>query len=121
MSVVASPDGLDQNDGTAASPWPLEKGLAALANDEDVLYLRGGTYVGQLFVHKLAGTALKPKVICSYPGEQAIIDGTLEGSVALRRPGQVEAATSVLDQTARASSSNATATRRLAGSSTASS
>jgi hypothetical protein len=35
--------------------------------------------------------------------------------------GQVEAATSVLDQIARASSSNATATRRLVGSSTASS
>jgi hypothetical protein len=36
-------------------------------------------------------------------------------------PGQAEAATSVLDQIARASSSNATATRRLVGSSTASS
>jgi hypothetical protein len=36
-------------------------------------------------------------------------------------PGQVEAATSVLDHIARASSSNATATRRFAGSSAASS
>jgi hypothetical protein len=78
MSVVASPDGLDQNDGTAASPWPLERGLEALQNDEDVLFLRGGTYVGQFVIRKLAGTALKPKVICSYPGEQAVIDGTLE-------------------------------------------
>jgi alkanesulfonate monooxygenase SsuD/methylene tetrahydromethanopterin reductase-like flavin-dependent oxidoreductase (luciferase family) len=46
---------------------------------------------------------------------------SLGGAVALRRPGQAEAATSVLDQIARASSSNATATRRFAGSSTASS
>ena len=46
---------------------------------------------------------------------------SLGGAVALRRPGQAEAATSVLDQIAKASSSNATATRRFAGSSTASS
>jgi hypothetical protein len=36
-------------------------------------------------------------------------------------PGRAEAATSARDQTAKASSSNATATRRFAGSSTASS
>ena len=78
MSIVASPDGLDQNDGTAASPWTLNKGLAALDNGEDVLFLRGGTYVGQVHVHNLNGTALKPKVICSYPGEHAVIDGTLQ-------------------------------------------
>ncbi|TCM48740.1 hypothetical protein [Kribbella sp. VKM Ac-2568] len=73
MSIVVSPDGLVENEGTAASPWSLETGLTQLANGEDVLYLRGGIYVGPLFVHNLTG-----KVICSYPGEHAIIDGTLK-------------------------------------------
>jgi hypothetical protein len=72
MSIVVSPDGLAENEGTAASPWPLDKGLTELANGEDVLYLRGGTYVGSVFINKLTG-----KVICSYPGEHAVIDGTL--------------------------------------------
>ena len=78
MSKVVSPDGLDQNEGTAASPWPLATGLAALDNGEDVLYLRGGTYLGPVLIHNLVGSALRPKVICSYPGEHAVIDGTLE-------------------------------------------
>jgi hypothetical protein len=78
MSKVVSPDGLDQNEGTVASPWPLATGLAALDNGEDVLYLRGGTYLGPVLIHNLVGTALRPKVICSYPGEHAVIDGTLE-------------------------------------------
>jgi Right handed beta helix region len=78
MSIVVSPDGLDQNEGTAASPWPLATGLEALDNGEDVLYLRGGTYVGRVLIQNLTGTAVRPKVICSYPGEHAVIDGTLE-------------------------------------------
>jgi hypothetical protein len=47
--------------------------------------------------------------------------GRPPGAVALRQPGRAEAATSARDQIAKASSSNATATRRFTGSSTASS
>jgi hypothetical protein len=53
-----------------------------------------------------------------------VLPGVVARSEALLRcadPGHVEAATSVLDHIARASSSNATATRRLVGSSAASS
>jgi hypothetical protein len=46
---------------------------------------------------------------------------TQDGAVALRRPGDAEWTTLVLDQIAKASSSNATATRWLVWCSTASS
>lgn len=44
MEYVVSPDGVAGNVGSAASPWPLSKGIAALASG-DVLLLRGGTYL----------------------------------------------------------------------------
>jgi NAD(P)-dependent dehydrogenase (short-subunit alcohol dehydrogenase family) len=55
------------------------------------------------------------------PGRLASSSRTSMRTMRCADPGQVEAATSVLDQTARASSSNATAIRRPTGSSTASS
>ena len=63
--------------------------------------------------------SLPPRVV-----DAAVVAVVALLNVALLRcadPGQAEAATSVLNQIARASSSNATATRRLVGSSTASS
>jgi hypothetical protein len=78
MAIVVSPDGLAGNDGTATSPWCLEKGLQELANSEHVLLLRGGSYVGRVEIRNLEGTSAQPKVICSYPGERAVLDGTLE-------------------------------------------
>jgi hypothetical protein len=78
MAIVVSPDGLLENDGTATSPWPLEKGLQELANGEDVLLLRGGSYVRRVVIREVIGTSAQPKVISSYPGERAVIDGTLE-------------------------------------------
>jgi hypothetical protein len=45
MPIVASPDGLFDNEGTVTSPFSLDRGLQELANGENVLFLRGGTYV----------------------------------------------------------------------------
>jgi hypothetical protein len=78
MAIVVSPDGLSENDGTATSPWSLEKGLQELANGDHVLLLRGGSYVGRVEIRNLEGTSAQPKVIRSYPGERAVLDGTLE-------------------------------------------
>ena len=78
MPIIASPDGLFDNEGTVTSPYSLDKGLQELANGENVLFLRGGTYVRQVEINGLIGSAAQPKVICSYPGERAVIDGTLE-------------------------------------------
>lgn len=78
MAIVVSPDGLLENDGTVTSPWPLKKGLQELANGEDVLLLRGGSYVGRVEIREVIGTSAQPKVISSFPGERAVIDGTLD-------------------------------------------
>jgi hypothetical protein len=78
MPIVASPDGLPDNEGTAASPYSLGRGLQELGEGEDVLFLRGGTYVGQVEIKGLVGSPDQPKVICSFPGERATIDGTLQ-------------------------------------------
>ena len=37
MEIVVSPDGVDTNDGTAESPWPLQKGSTSWMNPGDVL------------------------------------------------------------------------------------
>jgi len=42
----------------------------------DTLWLKGGTYKGA-FTSRLAGTSSAPVVLRQYPGERAIIDGTL--------------------------------------------
>lgn len=78
MPIVASPDGLPGNAGTEVSPLSLDGGLAALITPgQDVLYLRGGTYVGQVSIQNLHGAASDPKIIRSFPGEHATIDGTI--------------------------------------------
>jgi hypothetical protein len=81
MTIFASPDGLEDNDGTETSPWPLSRGISELhSSDHHLLYLRGGIYVGPVEVVGL-GDPLDPtsypNVIRSFPGERAIIDGTI--------------------------------------------
>ena len=41
MEFVVSPDGVATNDGSVASPWPLQKGLEEL-HPGDVLLLAAG-------------------------------------------------------------------------------
>jgi len=79
MPIVVSTDGLVDGTGTEASPMSVTAGLAALAapGGEDVLYLRGGTYVGQFNIQTVSGGPTRPKIIRSYPGERATIDGTI--------------------------------------------
>ena len=75
MEIVVSPDGLDTNEGSAASPWPLQKGLAELRDPGDVLSLRAGTYVTTVTLTDRKATAANPIVIRSFPGEHAVLDG----------------------------------------------
>ena len=82
MPIFASPDGLDTNTGTTAtSPWSLSKGIAELHSaGQDVLYLRGGTYLERVDIVGLGNPNdphATPKVIRSCPGERAIIDPTI--------------------------------------------
>ena len=77
MDRVVSPDGAEGNDGSVANPWPLQKGLDEV-QPGDVLYLRGGTYVGRVTLNGKLATPASPVVIRSFPEEHAVIDGTLE-------------------------------------------
>lgn len=91
MNYYASPTGLSTNDGTFASPWDLQ---TALDNQDmvagDILYLRGGTYLGK-FNSTLQGGAVMsycfalPGGYLANQSEWAKIDGnystTLDGAI----------------------------------------
>ena len=76
MEYVVSPDGVEANDGSLASPWPLNKGISVL-QPGDVLYLRGGVYLQRLRVKGKVALPSYPIVITSYPGERATIDASV--------------------------------------------
>jgi len=64
--------------GTIDEPVTLTVALASNAIiPGDTIYLRGGVYSGD-FKSVLIGTEVKPIIIRPYPGEIAIIDGSLE-------------------------------------------
>ncbi|MCI0357277.1 MAG: right-handed parallel beta-helix repeat-containing protein [Planctomycetaceae bacterium] len=67
--------GDDAAAGSAQMPWKtIARGLVQLRAG-DTLVLRGGVYYERLYV-ALAGEQDRPITIRSYPGEQAIIDGS---------------------------------------------
>jgi hypothetical protein len=68
--------GDDRNDGKETAPWrSIGHALGKLAPGS-TLYLRGGVYYENVAV-RLTGRAKAPITLRSYPGEQAIIDGSL--------------------------------------------
>ena len=84
-------DARADGDGSRLRPWRLETMFqrAAAVRPGDTVWVHGGTYRGQ-FVSRLTGTASKPVILRSYPGERAILDGgnlfgailTVQGSFA---------------------------------------
>jgi hypothetical protein len=76
MDYFVSPDGAAGNDGSVGSPWPLSKGVSELVPG-DVLYLRGGSYLGPVVLGSKQATPSDPIVIQSFPGEHATIDGAV--------------------------------------------
>ena len=73
-----SPTGSSSGDGSASRPWNLTTALAhpSTVKGGDTLWLKGGTYKGT-FTSRLTGTSSAPVVLRQYPGERAIIDGTI--------------------------------------------
>jgi hypothetical protein len=76
----ASPTG--SGDGSITNPWAIDAAMS-YTNDSvqpgDIIWLRGGTYgVGTNFYYcGLQGTSNSPIVIRQYPGERAIVAGTI--------------------------------------------
>jgi hypothetical protein len=73
---VDAAKGDDKNDGTESKPWKTVAHAIEQLKPGTTLYLRGGTYYENLTLSTI-GTADKPIVIRSHPGEVAILDGGL--------------------------------------------
>ncbi len=72
-----SPDGNDNNSGALNNPWrTLEYALGKLSPG-DVLNLREGIYYESEINSDVKGTTSAPITIQSYPGERAVIDGSV--------------------------------------------
>ena len=72
-----APDGTPSGDGSINKPWNLQTALSqpAAVKPGDVIWVRGGTYVGN-FQSSLSGTANSPIVVREFSGERATLDGT---------------------------------------------
>jgi hypothetical protein len=68
--------GNDAADGTEQAPWRTLVHAARQLQPGDTLCLRGGTYYEKVSLTR-SGTANLPITICSYPGELAVLDGSL--------------------------------------------
>ena len=71
-----APEGSPSGDGSIDHPWDLQTALGqpAAVHPGDVIWVRGGTYVGN-FQSSLSGTANSPIIVDEYPGERATLDG----------------------------------------------
>lgn len=72
----ASLNGQTNNPGTFSQPWALDTALrmpTSRVTGGDTIWIRGGIYKGT-FTVSINGTALKPVVVQSFPGERAIFD-----------------------------------------------
>lgn len=73
---VDATKGSDTNKGTEAAPWQTIGHALSQLRAGDTLYLRGGIYYERAYV-SLAGKTDAPITIRSYPGERAILDGSI--------------------------------------------
>ena len=76
LSHFVSTTGNDSNPGTYALPWRTIQHAANSAQPGDRVYVRGGTYYGSINVPGSGSATTGPIVFQSFPGEQAVIDGS---------------------------------------------
>jgi hypothetical protein len=69
--------GRDTNPGTITQPFRTIAQGVSVVQAGDILSLRQGVYVEPVRIASKCGTATRPIVIRSYPGEQATIDGSM--------------------------------------------
>jgi hypothetical protein len=73
---VDAAKGSDENPGTQAAPWRTLAFAVRRLGPGDTIYLRGGTYYERVALTR-SGTAGAPITIASFPGELAVVDGSL--------------------------------------------
>lgn len=83
--VFVATNGIPGNTGLSeASPWDLQTALSKPASavpPGTAILLRGGTHRGPC-ISTVGGTSGLPVVVCSYPGEWAVLNDGGEGSLA---------------------------------------
>ena len=83
----AAPTGTATGNGSITSPWDLKTALTktTVISAGSTLWLRGGVYrlpsTTAGFDCNLNGTATSPIKVTSYPGEWAVIDGSVASSI----------------------------------------
>lgn len=68
--------GSDSNDGSLGSPWRTIQQAANSAPAGSTVSIRGGTYAEFVTINVSGSVAAGPITFQSYPGEQAVIDGS---------------------------------------------
>ncbi|NPA82570.1 MAG: DUF4214 domain-containing protein [Epsilonproteobacteria bacterium] len=71
-AIYVSINGSDSNPGTESSPFKTIQKAVNSAKPGDTIYLRGGVYVGRVYIHK-SGEKGKYITIRNYPGEVPVI------------------------------------------------
>jgi hypothetical protein len=85
-AYYVAPNGNDANNGSASAPWAtLTKALPKLKAGQ-TLYVRGGTYVGDVIIKGSSGlqkgTANQPITVTAFPGENPLVKGIVHLSQA---------------------------------------
>ncbi len=70
-----APNGSDGNPGTLDRPWRTIQKAAGTVGAGSTVYVRGGSYHERVTI-QVSGAPGQPIIFRSYPGEQAVIDGT---------------------------------------------
>ena len=76
MAFYVSTTGSDSNPGTISSPWRTIQHAANSVLAGDTVFVRGGVYNESVNISVSGSAAAGPITFQSFPGEQAIVDGT---------------------------------------------
>jgi len=76
LAFYVSTTGSDSNPGTLSSPWRTIQHAANSVQAGDSVYVRGGVYNESVNISVSGSAIAGPITFQTYPGEQAIVDGT---------------------------------------------
>ncbi len=75
---VSPTKGNDGNPGTAANPFQTLEKAAGRMQPGDICWLRNGRYQAVTVLTGIKGTAEQPMIFKPWPGERAVMDGTIK-------------------------------------------
>src|SRR5437764_6208830 len=76
MAFYVSTTGSDSNPGTLSSPWRTIQHASNSVQAGDTVYVRGGVYNESVNISVSGSATAGPIAFQTFPGEQAIVDGT---------------------------------------------